>query len=138
MLKWEPAFREIKIREFNPGTSNKKKIERKELLRQKIDSKIGKNLKKIQSRCKNRSLLIDVRFYLYYSDEQGRTKKDLDNLLKILLDVLSVNMINNKKNPKEGLGIVMDDSDIRKIICEKQIVNSTEKEGIDLQISIGH
>jgi len=43
----------------------------------------------------------------------------------------------NGQNPIEGLGIVMDDSDIRKITCEKQIVNSTEGEGIDLQISIG-
>jgi len=137
LLKWEPVFREIKIRGFNPGTSNRKKIERKELLKQEIGSKIDKDLKKVQSRCKKRPLLIDVRFYLYYSDVQGRTKKDLDNLLKILLDVLSVNMTNGQK-PIEGLGIVMDDSDIRKIICEKQIVNSAEKEGIDLQISIGH
>ena len=129
-------FREIKIRGFNPGTSSKRKIERKDRLKKEIMSEIGKDLKKIQSRCKKRSLLIDVRFYLYYSDEQGRTKKDLDNLLKILLDVLSVNMINGQ-NPIEGLGIVMDDSDIRKITCEKQIVNSTEGEGIDLQISIG-
>jgi len=136
LLKWEPAFREIKIRKFNPGTSNIKKIERKGLLKKEIMSKIGKDIKKIQDRCKKKPLLIDVRFYLYYSDEQGRTKKDLDNLLKILLDVLSVNMINGQ-NPIEGLGIVMDDSDIRKITCEKQIVNSTEGEGIDLQISIG-
>jgi len=135
-LKWEPVFREIKIRKFNPGTSNIKKIERKGLLKKEIMSKIGKDLKKIQDRCKKKPLLIDVRFYLYYSDEQGRTKKDLDNLLKILLDVLSVNMINGQ-NPIEGLGIVMDDSDIRKITCEKQIVNSIEGEGIDLQISIG-
>lgn len=136
MLKWEPVFREITIRGFNPGTSSKRKIERKELLKKEIKSKIGKDLKKVQNRCKKRPLLIDVRFYLFYSDEQGRTKKDLDNLLKILLDVLSVNMINGQ-NPIEGLGIVMDDSDIRKITCEKQIVNSTEGEGIDLQISIG-
>ena len=103
-MKWEPVFREIKIRGFNPGTSNRKKIERKELLKQEIGSKIDKDLKKVQSRCKKRPLLIDVRFYLYYSDVQGRTKKDLDNLLKILLDVLSVNMINGQK-PIEGLGI---------------------------------
>jgi len=135
-LEWEPAFREIKIRKFNPGTSSKRKIERKNLLKKEIMSEIGKDLKKVQNRCKKRPLLIDVRFYLYYSDEQGRTKKDLDNLLKILLDVLSVNMINGQ-NPIEGLGIVMDDSDIRKITCEKQIVNSTEGEGIDLQISVG-
>ncbi len=137
MLKWEPAFREIKIRGFNPGTSNKRKIERKKLLKKEIESKFGKDLKKVQNRCKKRPLLIDLKFYLYYSDEQGRIKKDLDNLLKILLDVLSVNMINGQ-NPLDGLGIVMDDSDIRKIKCEKQLVNSLEKEGLDLQISIGH
>jgi len=106
-------------------------------LEQRIEKGIGKDLKKVQNRCKKRPLLIDLKFYLYYSDEQGRIKKDLDNLLKILLDVLSVNMINGQ-NPLDGLGIVMDDSDIRKIKCEKQLVNSLEKEGLDLQISIGH
>jgi len=96
----------------------------KSFLKKKLNL-IGKDLKKVQSRCKKRPLLIDVRFYLYYSDEQGRAKKDLDNLLKILLDVLSVNMINGQ-NPLECLGIVMNDSDIHKIICEKQIVNSIQ------------
>lgn len=59
--------------------------------------------------------------------EQGRTKKDLDNLLKIL-DVLSVNMVNGQ-DPVKGLRIVRDESDIRQIKCEKHLVNSPKKEG---------
>jgi len=136
-LKWEPAYREIKVTGVIPKTSGKKKIPRKQFLKEKFEDKIGKDLKKIQTRCKMNPLSIDVKFYLFYSDEQGRTKKDLDNLLKILLDVLSVNMVNGQK-PVPGLGIVRDDSDIRQIKCEKYLVNSPEKEGIELLISIGH
>ena len=137
MLKWEPAYSEIIIRGFIPGTSGKKKIARKNFLKEQFELKIGKDLKKIQTRCKKNPLSINVKFYLFYSEEQGRTKKDLDNLLKILLDVLSVNMVNGQ-SPVKGLGIVRDDSDIRQIKCEKHLVNSPEKEGINLQISIGH
>ena len=107
------------------------------MLKEKFEVEIDKDLKKIQTRCKKNPILINVKFYLFYAEEQGRTKKDLDNLLKILLDVLSVNMVNGQK-PVPGLGIVRDDSDIRQIKCEKFIVNSPEKEGIELQISIGH
>ena len=137
MLKWEPAYREIKVKGFIPGTSGKKKIPRKKFLKEQFELEIDKDLKKIQTRCKKNPLSINVKFYLFYSEEQGRTKKDLDNLLKILLDVLSVNMVNGQ-DPVEGLGIVRDDSDVRQIKCEKFLVNSPEKEGINLQISIGH
>jgi len=138
LLKWEPAYREIKVKGVIPKTSGKKKIPRKKFLKEQFELEIGEeDLKKIQTRCKKNPLSISVKFYLYYSEEQGRSKKDLDNLLKILLDVLSVNMVNGQ-DPVEGLGIVRDDSDVRQIKCEKYLVNSPEKEGIDLQISIGH
>ena len=136
-LKWEPAYREIKVTGVIPKTAGKKKILRKKLLKEKFEDEIDKDLKKIQTRCKNNPISINVKFYLFYAEEQGRTKKDLDNLLKILLDVLSVNMVNGQK-PEPGLGIVRDDSDIRQIKCEKFVVNSPEKEGIELLISIGH
>ena len=136
-LKWEPAYREIKVTGIIPKTSGKKKILRKKLLKEKFEDEIDEDLKKIQTRCKNNPISINVKFYLFYAEEQGRTKKDLDNLLKILLDVLSVNMVNGQE-PVPGLGIVRDDSDIRQIKCEKFIVNSPEKEGIELLISIGH
>jgi len=56
-LKWKPVFSEIKIRNFNPGTSNKKKIERKKTLKDKIQEELGKSLQKVQKRCKNRLAL---------------------------------------------------------------------------------
>jgi len=71
-----------------------------------------------------------------YYPKSGKTKKDLDNLLKIVLDVLSVNMVNTQ-NPMKGIGLMLDDSDVQKIVCEKKIVDSPDKEGIDLQISSG-
>lgn len=136
-MKWEPAFSKIEIRGFNPTTSRKNKIERKKILRDKIKAEIGKNLIKVQNRCKYKPLFIDSCFYLLHADDIGRSKKDLDNLMKILLDALSVNMVHGQ-NPIKGLGLVIDDSHIYKIKSEKQLVNSPEREGMDLQISIGH
>jgi len=72
-------------------------------------------------------LSIDAHFYLFHADDLGRSKKDPDNLMKILMDVLSVNMVNGQ-NPIKGLGLVIDDSYIYKIKCEKILVNSPERE----------
>jgi len=135
-LKWQVILQKIEIRDFNPLTAGKNKIDRKKKLRRKLKSEIGKsNLNKIQKRANNNPLFIDVCFYLQESDKLGKSKKDLDNLLKILFDVLSKNMVNGQK-PIRGLGIMRDDSYIHKIKCEKK-VNVENKTGFDLMISAG-
>ena len=136
-MRWEPVLSKIEIRGFNPHTSRTNNIERKKTLRDEIHSKIGQSLKKVLDCCRNKPLSIDVCFYLFHDDDLGRSKKDLDNLLKILLDVLATNMVNGQ-DPIEGLGLVADDSYIHKIKCEKVLVNSYKREGMDLQIFIGH
>ena len=79
-------------------------------------------------------MFVNVHYYLLKSEDVGSSKKDLDNLLKILFDVLSVNMVNGQK-PINGLGIMRDDSAIEKIECEKTEVISPEKVGLSLMIS---
>jgi len=76
--------------------------------------------------------MIDICYYLLESSESGKSKKDLDNLLKILFDVLSVNMINGQE-PIKGLGLMKDDTYIYKIKCEKK-ENFRGREGFDLEI----
>ena len=131
--KWEVVLQKINI-QFSPTTAGKKKIERKQKLYTVLKEKIGKDLEKIQTRSINQNLFVNVHYYLLKSEDVGSSKKDLDNLLKILFDVLSVNMVNGQK-PINGLGIMRDDSAIEKIECEKTEVISPEKVGLSLMIS---
>ena len=131
----KPVFREITLRGFPQLTSSRKKVERKERLKDLIEKEIGKDLKKIQKKCENERLLINVSFHVIESDEKGRSKTDLDNLLKILLDVLSVNMVNGQ-TPISGVGLVKNDAQIYEIRCKKIPVALPNDEGINLQISI--
>lgn len=130
-----PVYREIHL-EFRPMTSNRKKIERKTLLKNLIVKEFGKDLKKIRERCENKSLLINAVFHLIESEQKGRSKPDLDNLLKILLDVLSTNMVNGQ-SPIPGVDLIKDDSQIYEIRCRKiPLKEDSDKEGLDLQVSV--
>ena len=133
-MNWRKAMEEIKIRNFTPETASKDSIKRKNALKLVIGAKIGKNLPKIRERTLNRLLLVDVTFRLFKGDNSGSSKKDLDNLLKILFDVLSKNMVNGQES-KKGLGIMMDDSFIHEIKAKKIEVNSKKEQGFDLMIS---
>ena len=134
-MTWEVVLEKIKPRGFSPLTASKKKLGRKKELRGRLASEIrDKELSKIQTRTKNKPLFLDVCFYILESDKLGKSKRDLDNLLKILFDVLSENMVNGQL-PIAGLGIMKNDSYVYKIKCEKRLVDSEEKQGIDLLIS---
>ena len=131
-MKWEKIIK-IKVRDYIPVTaSSKYKLERKQDLYEKLKKKVGKDLSKIKKLSIDRSLAVDVCYYLSESDELGKSKKDLDNLLKILFDVLSVNMINGQEL-RSGLGIMKDDTYVYKIKCRKK-VNFRNKIGFDLKI----
>lgn len=132
-MKWKIAL-QTEIRDFNPETASSNKLKRKRLLKKALSKEIGKRHQKILKMVISRELFIDVCFYLYLSDVSGSAKKDLDNLLKIVLDVLSVNMVNGQEK-KSGLGFLKDDSHVFRINCEKKIVNDPKKSGLDLKIS---
>jgi len=134
MEKWKIAISKKKIRNFVPETGSKNKRKRKEKLKKEISKYVGSDYKKIHTKVAGKKLFVEVCFYLHSSERTGDSKKDLDNLLKILLDVLSENMINGQ-NKMSGFGFVRDDSDIVKINCEKKIVKSKERAGLDLKIS---
>jgi len=135
-LKGDVLLKTIEIRKFNPATGGKNKKERKRKLRRKIKKAIGKDLKKVRKRCYEKPLALYVCFYLLRSTEQGRTKKDLDNLLKIVCDVLQKNMIaQNKEVRFKGLDLMEDDSSFFEINCVKKLVDEPAAEGLDLSIS---
>jgi len=113
-----------------PGEEAKRKIELRDYILKKID-----NLSEIQQACKNiEKFSINVKFYLWGGSKvDGRTKKDLDNLLKIVCDVLANYMDSEETNP--GLGIMRTDNSIYEIHCSKNIVDDEDYEGIDIEIS---
>jgi len=130
----------IKLRNFEPKTASGDVVNRKIQLKEEIERQT-KNLDDIRDFCKNKKLSITIRFYLYSSDKdetpqpEGRTKKDLDNLLKIVLDVLPKKMDTDGKN--DGLGLIKSDYDhlVYEIHSTKKIVFHQDREGIDIEIS---
>jgi hypothetical protein len=68
------------------------------------------NIHAIQELSRGKLLSIAVCFYLYSgSAEEGRAKKDLDNLLKIVLDTLTDHL--DRRHTEEGLGLIEEDGD---------------------------
>jgi len=132
----QPSFLlDVSIRGFTPQTSASDTVPRKNALRDKIRSQI-RDLPSVQNNCRNKRLSLDVCFRLLGDTaEEGRKTKDLDNMLKILLDTLPDYMDREKSNP--GLGLVPEDRDdlIFHIDCRKSLVADESLEGIDLKIS---
>lgn len=126
----------ILIRGFTPKTAKKGKLitKRKKDLRDEFILQ-NVNLEDIKEVCKSKNLSLNVTFYL--NDNTADTssyKKDLDNLLKILLDVMPEHMDDKRK--ESGLGIIEGNKDekIFDIKCHKEFVDSKSKEGIDVEI----
>jgi hypothetical protein len=76
----------ISVRGFPPRTYGEDDIPKKAEVRDRMKAKIP-DLGELQRRCRGKRLYVDATFYLYQkSSLQGRAGKDLDNLLKIVLD----------------------------------------------------
>jgi Holliday junction resolvase RusA-like endonuclease len=92
-------------------------------------------LSDIQLRCKEKPLGVKARFYLLKSTMDGDSKKDLDNLLKILFDVLSYDMIqDNKDEDLRGLGFMKDDEMVFEVRSSKSIVTTKDEMGFEISI----
>ena len=127
----------ISVRKFKPKTAKKGKetTKRKRDLRDEFVRQ-NPNLAKLQADCIEKQLSINVIFYLNKNTlDKSSYKKDLDNLLKILMDVIKEEMDDNEK--KIGLGLVIKnkDEEVFEIICHKEFVSSDDDEGIDLVVS---
>ncbi len=117
---------------FEPMTDGNNRMERKTELKKILEEKI-ENLEKLKNQCRGKKLSLKVCFNLYDDDKnEGRAKKDLDNLLKILLDTLPNYM--DKNEDHQGLGLIPTDNKIFHIDCKKRIIKEKLQEGIDLQI----
>lgn len=128
----------ISVRGFKPKTVKKGKETtiRKKDLQEAFVEQNKRNLSDLQDKCQGKKLSINVIFYLNENTpDKSSYKKDLDNLLKILMDVIKEEMDDDEK--KIGLGLVIKnkDEEIFEINCHKEFVSSEDDEGIDLIVS---
>ena len=128
---------QISVRKFKPKTAKKSKetTKRKKDLKEAFIEQ-NPNLTQLQTDCIGKQLSINVIFYLNKNTtDKTSFKKDLDNLLKILMDVIKEEMDDNER--KIGLGLVIKnkDEEVFEINCHKEFVSSNDDEGIDLVVS---
>lgn len=123
----------VEIRDFEPLTDNNNTVERKNILLEKIKSKI--NLEKVINNCENIFFSLKIIYYLNLDSKiEGQYKKDLDNMTKIVADVLTdyLTAQDKQNNQKTGLGLIRDDKDIHELHLVKKFVNSNPKQGLDI------
>ena len=126
------SIRKFKPKTVKPGIETTKR--KKDL--QEAFVKQNENLRELQEKCRGKKLSLDVIFYLNENtSDKTSYKKDLDNLLKILMDVIKEEMDDHEK--KIGLGLVLEnkDEEIFEIVCCKKFVSNEDDEGIDLVVS---
>ena len=90
----------------------------------------------LQEKCKGKRLSFNVTFYINENTtDKSSYKKNFDNLLKILMDVIKEEMDDDER--KIGLGLVIknNDEEIFEIVCHKEFVSSGDNEGIDVIVS---
>jgi len=125
----------ISIRgDFEPKTAKpQQEVERKIELRDTIRRR--NNLNEIRENCKEKKIALDICFYLNKEriEDITRYEKDLDNLMKIVMDVLPDYMDKAEKN--EGLGLFKNDNLVYDIHAAKEFVFSKDKEGIEIRLS---
>ena len=113
-----------------PGQEVERKIELRDIIRSRI-----KNLDEIRQNCNRKKIALDICFYLNKEriEDESRYEKDLDNLMKIVMDVLPNYMDKAEKN--KGLGLFENDNLVYDIHATKEFVFNEAKEGIEIRIS---
>ena len=125
----------IKIRELEPLTDVS--MERKRALRDEIKKRHdSKDLDRIgRSYSHGERIRLDICFYLYKEEKDtGGHRKDIDNLLKIPLDVLSEHM-DNSDSPEKGVGLIPGNRDelVYELYAEKVHVADPKEAGFDVR-----
>ena len=117
---------DISVVPFEPSTASGQNVAEKESkLKKAIMEKVKPDeLTQLAKNRADRLVTLTVLFFLWKGSPKvtnTRAVKDLDNLLKIVLDVL-------KLGP-QGLGIVEEDSYVCEVYSAKQLVDDEKEEG---------
>jgi len=131
----EPLF-EVRLCNYEPHTPGDDPMVAKRELRDAIINEIGLTaIKGARERLWDKKLSVQVVFSLWEGRadlSDTRSKKDLDNLLKPLLDSLQDKLEAGGK--EMGLGLIPNDDLIYEIQAKKEIVKEEAAEGIVLSI----
>jgi len=136
-MKGNVLLPKIKIRKLTPATPAGDFVERKKELNTAILAKIS-NIDELRQKTLGERLHLDVCFYLNEeTGVEGDIQKDLDNLLKVVFDVLPQHFRDKNNERFEGLGLIEDNLDymIFEINASKKFVKTHDDEGYDIEIS---
>ena len=121
---------EISVKPFEPKTAkSQEEVRRKKELRDFIKENFS-NLDAVINSCRDKEkVIVDVCFNLYdgIKNDTTRYDKDLDNLLKIVLDVLPDYMDNKQEDRELGLGIIQNDKQVFEIHSYKNLYKTNLK-----------
>lgn len=123
---------DIPVIPFEPGTpgSGKDVGEKQSKLRAAIMERVSQEeLAKFKAALKGRLVTITLGFFLWKGSSKTtntRAVKDLDNLMKILFDVLG--------RGQQGLGLLEEDSYICEVYAKKELVDDQSEEGLRIII----
>ena len=123
---------DIPVIPFEPGTpgSGKDVGEKQSKLRTAILERVSQEgLAKFKEALKGRLVTITLGFFLWKGSSKTtntRAVKDLDNLMKILFDVLG--------KGQQGLGLLEEDSYICEVYAKKELVGDQSEEGLRIII----
>ncbi len=126
---------DVTARGFTPLALGSEMVRKKRELRDKVLEKRN-DIDAFRNLFRGRRLAAKIHFYLYSgSSQEGRAKKDLDNLMKIVLDTLPDHM--DRAHTEKGLGLMVGDSDelVYEVNASKELVTDQSKEGIDMELS---
>ena len=133
----KPLFT-VELKSFEPhtvhsgkGHKNVKKQLHEAILRASDGDEIGAAREKFR----HKALRIEIEFRLWKGSQtttNTRAKKDLDNLLKPVLDVLQTNLNPQKTEP--GLDLIENDESVHEINAKKIIVDDEGDEGIRIVV----
>jgi len=135
-LEARDTLLDLTITPFEPITpgNGQNAGEKKEKLANAIKERIPQeNLERLKRELAGRLVGVTVVFLLWKGSpnvSNTRPVKDLDNLLKIVFDVL--------RNHPQGLGIIEEDSYIGEVYATKQLVDREEQEGYRIIIEEHH
>jgi Holliday junction resolvase RusA-like endonuclease len=135
-LQAQEILLDLTIAPFEPLTpgNGQNTVEKKERLANAIKERIPQeNLERLRHQLAGRLVGVTVVFLLWKGSPNitnTRPVKDLDNLLKIVFDVL-------RQGPT-GLGIIEEDSYIGEVYATKQLVDTEEQEGYRIIIEEHH
>ena len=135
MFGFKKSIINVRIRNFEPLTDNNNPIDRKNALLNAIKSQI--NLEKAKKDCEGELFSLKVTYYLNKNSKIiGQFKKDLDNMTKIVSDVLTDYLSEQDKviQRKTGLGLIRDDKDIHELHLFKKFVDDDSKQGFDITL----